>query len=86
MRCSQKQATYESFGNLKAAVQFIEVVYNYPMHDINNLAADEDNYARIRFGIGTDELSLQLKLRSLWDNDWNFQSDWYEWEVKRPES
>ncbi len=71
MHCSQNRATYESFGNLKAAVQFLEVVYNYPMHDINNLAADEENYARIRFGIGTDELSLQLK--SLWDNDWNLQ-------------
>ena len=86
MRCSQNQATYESFGNLKAAVQFIEVVYNYPMLDINNLVADENNYARIRFGIDADELLLSLKLSSLWDNDWNLQSDWYEWEVKRSES
>lgn len=69
----------------KAAVQFIEVVYNYRMLDINNLAADKDYYVRLRFGIYTDELPLSLKSGSLWDNDRNLQSDWYEWEVKRPE-
>ncbi len=73
------------FDDRKAAVQFIEVVYNYPMLDINNLAADKDYYARVRFGIDTDELPLPLKSSSLWDNDWNLKSDWYEWEVERPE-
>ena len=70
------------FQDRKAAVQFIEVVYNYPMLDINNLAADMKYYARARFGIDTDELPLPLKSSSLWDNDWDLKSDWYEWEVK----
>ena len=74
------------FDNRKAAVQSIEVVYNYPMLDINNLAPDREYYARVRFGIDTDELPLPLKSSSLWDNDWNLKSDWYEWEVIRPES
>jgi hypothetical protein len=74
------------FENRKAAVHFIEVVYNYPMLDINNLAPDKEYYARVRFGIDTDELPLPLKSSSLWDNDWNLKSDWYEWEVRRPES
>jgi len=74
------------FDNRKAAVQSIEVVYNYPMLDINNLAPDKEYYARVRFGIDTDELPLPLKSSSLWDNDWNLKSDWYEWEVIRPES
>ena len=72
--------------NLKAAVYLIEVVYNYRMLDINNLAVDKDYYVRIRFDIYTDQLPLSLKSGSLWDNDRNLQSDWYEWEVKRPES
>ena len=72
------------FDNRKAAVQSIEVVYNYPMLDINNLAPDREYYARVRFGIDTDELPLPLKSSSLWDNDWNLKSDWYEWEVIRP--
>lgn len=74
------------FDTRKAAVQFTEVVYNYPMLDINNLAPDKDYYARVRFGIDTEELPLPLKSSSLWDNDWDLKSDWYEWEVARPGS
>jgi len=74
------------FDNRKAAVQYLEVVYNYPMLNINNLATDKEYYARVRFGIDTDELPLPLKSSSLWDNDWDLQSEWYEWEVERPES
>jgi len=74
------------FDSRNAAVDFIEVVYNYPMLDIENLAPDHDYYARVRFGIDSDELPLPLKSSSLWDNDWDLQSDWYEWEVERPES
>ena len=73
------------FDNRKAAVQSVEVVYNYPMIDVNNLAPDKNYYARVRFGIDTDELPLPLKSSSLWDNDWNLKSEWYEWEVTPPE-
>ena len=74
------------FDNREAAVRFIEVVYNYPMLDINNLAPDRDYYARVRFGIDADELPLPLKSSSLWDNDWNLKSEWYEWGIQAPES
>ena len=74
------------FEERKAAVQFIEVVYNYPMLDINNLAPDREYYARVRFGIDTDELPQPLKSSSFWDNDWDLQSDWYEWPVRRGRS
>jgi hypothetical protein len=74
------------FDNRLAAVRFIEVVYNYPMLDINNLAPNRDYYARVRFGIDSDELPLPLKSSSLWDNDWDLTSDWYEWTVQAPES
>ena len=73
------------FDNRDHAVEFIEVVYNYPMLDINNLAPDREYYARVRFGIDSDELPLPLKSSSLWDNDWDLKSDWYEWEVERPD-
>ena len=74
------------FGERKAAVHFVEVVYNYPMLDIENLAPNQEYYARVRFGVDTDELPQPLKSSSLWDNDWNLQSDWFEWEVIYPES
>ncbi|MCP4334313.1 MAG: DUF4390 domain-containing protein [Gammaproteobacteria bacterium] len=74
------------FDDRHEALRFIEVVYNYPLLDINNLAHDREFYARVRFGIDTDELPQPLKSSSLWDNDWDLKSDWYEWEVERPES
>ena len=74
------------FDSRAAAQRYLEVVYNYPMLDINNLAPEKQYYARARFGIDTDELPLPLKSSSLWDNDWDLKSDWYEWEVMRPES
>jgi hypothetical protein len=74
------------FGERKAAVHFVEVVYNYPLLDIGNLAPEQDYYARVRFGVDTDELPQPLKSSALWDNNWDLQSDWYEWEVVRPES
>ena len=72
------------FDNRKAAVRFIEVVYNYPMLNIKNLAPGREYYARVRFGIDSDELPLPLKSSSLWDNDWDLTSDWYEWDVQAP--
>jgi hypothetical protein len=74
------------FDSRKAAVQSIQVVYNYPMLDINNLAAGKKYYARLRYGIDIDELPLPLKSSSFWDDDWDLQSDWYEWEVRHPGS
>jgi hypothetical protein len=74
------------FDNQQMAVRFIEVVYNYPMMDIKNLAPDREYYARVRYGIDTDELPLPLKSSSLWDNDWDLKSDWYEWPVQSPGS
>ena len=72
------------FDSRKAAVHFIEVVYNYPMLNIKNLAPGREYYARVRFGIDSDELPLPLKSSSLWDNDWDLTSDWYEWDVQAP--
>jgi hypothetical protein len=74
------------FYNRQAAVEFIEVVYNYPMLNIKNLAPGRAYYARVRFGIDSDELPLPLKSSSLWDNDWDLKSDWYEWKVQGPDS
>ena len=51
--------------------------------DIENLAADKNYYARVRFGIDTDELPLPLQSSWFWHSDWDLQSEWYEWEVKR---
>lgn len=74
------------FDNRRSAVRFIEVVYNYPMLNIMNLTPDRKYYARVRFGIDSDELPLPLQSNSLWDDDWDLKSDWYEWDLQSPDS
>jgi hypothetical protein len=74
------------FDNQQAAVRFIEVVYNYPMLDIKNLAPDQEYYARVRYGIDADELPLPLQSSWPWDDDWDLKSAWYEWPVQSPGS
>jgi len=71
------------FDSLGEAVNYLQVVYNYPMLDINNISDGRSYYARIRFGIDGDELPVPLKSSSLWDNDWGLRSDWYEWDVEK---
>jgi hypothetical protein len=74
------------FDDLQMAVQFMEVVYNYSMLDIDNLAPDREYYARVRYGIDTEELPLPLQSSWPWDDDWDLESDWYEWQVQNPGS
>lgn len=74
------------FDTRQMAVRSIEVVYNYPMLDINNLAPNREYYARVRYGIDSDVLPLPLQSSSPWANDWDLKSDWYEWPVQVPAS
>ncbi len=71
------------FDSRERAVGSIEVIYNYAMLDIGNIAQDLDVYARMRVGLDVDELPLPLKSSSLWDNDWDLQSEWFNWEIDR---
>ena len=71
------------FDSLNEAVQYLLVVDSYPMLDINNISDDRVFYARMRFGIDSDELPLPLKSSSLWDNDWDLRSDWYVWNIEQ---
>lgn len=67
------------FSTRKAAMNSISRVSEYPLLNVDNLRLDAELYARVRFGIDTDELPLPLKSSSLWDNDWDLKSAWFEW-------
>jgi hypothetical protein len=70
-------------STLKDSVSKLSVLLNFPVLDNNNLVADEKYRARLRFGIDSNELPLPLKSSSLWKNNWDLVSDWYEWEINR---
>lgn len=69
------------FTSLNQALSHLSVMLNYPMLDLNTLDKSQNYWARLRFGIDTDALPIPLKSSSLWQNDWELVSDWYEWEV-----
>ncbi|GBF29574.1 hypothetical protein MnTg03_01147 [bacterium MnTg03] len=71
------------FDSLNEAVENLHEVNNYPMLDVNNISDERSYYARLRFGIDSDELPLPLKSSSLWDNDWNLKSEWYAWDIEK---
>jgi len=70
------------FDNREEAVRSMKRVYRYPMFDIENIDRNLNIYARMRFGLDVDKLPLPLKSSSFWDNDWDLQSEWFEWEVR----
>lgn len=69
------------YNSRQQAVRHLKVVYAYPMFDISNINQSGLAYVRIRSGIDVDELPLPLKSSSLWDNDWELESDWFEWDI-----
>jgi hypothetical protein len=71
------------FDSREEAVSSLQSVSDYPMFDIGNIDAGLKVYARMRFGLNSDELPLPLKSSSLWANDWDLQSDWFSWDLDR---
>ncbi len=71
------------FGSLDKALNHLTVLLDYPGLDGNTLLPDERYRVRLRFGIDGAELPLPLKSSSLWQNDWDLGSGWFEWELKR---
>ena len=69
------------FDSLDEAVEFMEVVYNYPMLDISNFDFNREFYARTRFRIANDELPLPLKPSVFWPSNWDERSNWYSFEM-----
>lgn len=78
---NQGQRAY--FDNRGDAVKSMQTIMKYPMLDISNIDTDLIVYARMRFGLDIEELPLPLKSSSLWDNDWDLQSEWFSWEIDR---
>jgi len=69
------------FNSLEEAVEYMEVVYNYPMLDISNFDFNREFYARTRFRIDSEALPLPLKPSIFWPSDWDERSSWFSFEM-----
>lgn len=71
------------FDSREQAVSSLQQISQYSMFDIGNINANLKVYARMRFGLDSDELPLPLKSSSFWANDWDLQSEWFNWNLDR---
>jgi hypothetical protein len=69
------------FASLNEAVQHLAVMLDFPVLDKNTLIENESYMAQLRIGVDQTELPVPLKSSSLWKNNWDLYSEWYEWEV-----
>ncbi len=69
------------FSSLEKAVSQLSVILHYPAVDKNILAPGESFSIRCRIGIDGNEIPIPLKSSSLWKNDWELRSEWFEWRL-----
>jgi len=74
-----KTGEHRYYDDLQDALAAVSVVFNYRLLDGQALEPGGRYRLRLRFGIDQVELPIPLKSTSLWQNDWNLVSDWYEW-------
>jgi hypothetical protein len=73
--------TRQYFSSLNEALQHLSVILDFPVLDQNILVDNRSYTARLRMGIDQTELPVPLKSSSLWKNNWDLTSEWYEWKV-----
>lgn len=69
------------FTSLNKAMEQLSVLMDYPALDKNTLASGKVYSVRLRFGLDDAELPLPLKSSSLWREEWDIKSDWFDWEL-----
>jgi hypothetical protein len=74
-----KTGEHRYYDDLQDALAAVSVLFNYRLLDSQALEPGNRYRLRLRFGIDQAELPIPLKSTSLWQNDWNLSSDWYEW-------
>jgi len=70
------------FSSLEKAIAHLSVILQYPAVDRNALMAAESYSIRCRIGVDDSHIPLPLKSSSLWKNDWDLRSEWFEWQLQ----
>ncbi len=77
-----KTGEHRYYDDLQDALAALSVIFNRLLLERDALEPGERYRLRMRFGIDQAELPIPLKSSSLWQNDWNLSSDWYEWDYQ----
>lgn len=73
----------QSFATLYAALNNLGRVQGLPIVNDARLETDSNYRVRLRALLSTRQYPAPLRLLYFWRNQWQLESDWYEWELKR---
>jgi len=73
----------DSFATLYSALNNLGRVQNLPVIDDALLDPGARYRLRVRALLSTREYPAPLRLLFFWRDQWQLQSDWYEWELER---
>ncbi len=73
----------DSFATLYSALNSLGRVQGLPVIDDELLEPDRDYRLRLRAMLNTQQYPAPLRLLFFWRGQWQLQSEWYEWSLKR---
>lgn len=73
----------ESFATLYSALNYLGRVQGLPVIDDAVLDPDRRYQVRLRVMLQTQQYPAPLRLLLFWRSEWQLQSDWFEWRLKR---
>ena len=73
----------DSFATLYSALNNLGRVQGLPVIDDALLEADKDYRVRLRALLNTQQYPAPLRMLFFWRDQWQLQSEWYEWLLER---
>jgi len=73
----------DSFATLYSALNYLGRVQGLPVIDDALLEADKSYRVRLRAMLNTQQYPAPLRLLFFWRDQWQLQSEWFEWLLER---
>jgi hypothetical protein len=73
----------DSFATLYSALNSLGRVQRLPVIDESLLVPERDYRVRLRALLATEQYSAPLRLLFFWRDEWQLESEWYEWKLGR---
>ncbi len=73
----------ESFATLYSALNTLGRVQNLPIVDEALLQSDKRYRGRLRALLNTQQYPAPLRFVFFWRNEWQLQSEWFQWQLER---
>ena len=73
----------DSFATLYSALNNLGRIQRLPVIDDSLLIPGRDYRVRLRALLATEQYSAPLRLLFFWRDEWQLESEWYEWMLER---